>query len=79
MPFPSAAEAEIAFGSLSVDKEPKRGGVVRTMSVKDHILLMYVNLLFVILKKNFELVVCIWPNPEGKGKKLFLFVNVSLS
>ncbi|XP_059145779.1 EKC/KEOPS complex subunit LAGE3-like [Physella acuta] len=36
VPFPSQKEAEIAFGSLSVDKEPSRGGVVRTMCVDNN-------------------------------------------
>ncbi|XP_005089617.1 EKC/KEOPS complex subunit Lage3 [Aplysia californica] len=38
IPFPSAREAEIALGTLSVDKEPKRGGVQRTLKVSDQIL-----------------------------------------
>lgn len=41
VPFATSSEAEIAYGSLSVDKEPKRGGVVRTMSVKDNILVIH--------------------------------------
>ncbi|CAG5117315.1 unnamed protein product, partial [Candidula unifasciata] len=38
VPFPSDREAEIAHGSLSVDKEPKRGGVRRTLSVKGSVM-----------------------------------------
>ncbi|BFY98254.1 hypothetical protein BsWGS_01294 [Bradybaena similaris] len=38
VPFPSDREAEIACGSLSVDKEPKRGGVRKTMSVKGNVM-----------------------------------------
>uniref|UniRef100_A0A0B6ZCT3 L antigen family member 3 n=1 Tax=Arion vulgaris TaxID=1028688 RepID=A0A0B6ZCT3_9EUPU len=37
VPFPSVREAEIAHGSLSVDKEPRRGGVKRTMEVHDNV------------------------------------------
>jgi len=38
IPFPSAREAEIALGSLSVDKEPRRSGVQRRFSVKDDVM-----------------------------------------
>ncbi|XP_021366915.1 EKC/KEOPS complex subunit LAGE3-like [Mizuhopecten yessoensis] len=36
VPFPSKEEATIAYGSLSVDKEPKRGGGKKSMVVKDN-------------------------------------------
>ncbi|GFR88230.1 EKC/KEOPS complex subunit LAGE3 [Elysia marginata] len=38
VPFPSAEEAKIAHGSLSVDREPKRGNVSRELHVKGNIL-----------------------------------------
>ncbi|ESO99803.1 hypothetical protein LOTGIDRAFT_205233 [Lottia gigantea] len=38
VPFSSKREAEIAYGTLSVDKEPKRGGVKRVVSVDDRFL-----------------------------------------
>ncbi|XP_064647336.1 EKC/KEOPS complex subunit LAGE3-like [Lineus longissimus] len=38
VPFPSEREAEIAHGSLSVDKEPKRGGCRKEMSVNGKLL-----------------------------------------
>ncbi|CAL1533868.1 unnamed protein product [Lymnaea stagnalis] len=38
IPFPTDREAEIAHGSLSVDKEPKRGGVKKTMTVHNNIM-----------------------------------------
>ncbi|KAI8789655.1 EKC/KEOPS complex subunit LAGE3 [Biomphalaria glabrata] len=38
IPFPSDHEAEIAYGSLSVDKEPKRGGVSKTMTFSHNVL-----------------------------------------
>lgn len=41
VPFPSNREAVIALGSLSVDKEPRRGGVQRKISVDKNILLIH--------------------------------------
>ena len=38
MPFNTAREAEIAYSSLSVDAEPKRGGVKKSMNVEETIL-----------------------------------------
>ena len=38
VPFNTAREAEIACGSLSVDPEPKRGGVKKSMNVEENIL-----------------------------------------
>jgi len=38
IPFPSHREAEIAYGTLSVDKEPKRGGVQRTFTIDGNIM-----------------------------------------
>ncbi|KAK6166232.1 hypothetical protein SNE40_022979 [Patella caerulea] len=38
IPFPSKTEADIAYGTLSVDQEPKRGGVKRSLRVEDCIL-----------------------------------------
>lgn len=38
VPFNTAREAEIAYGSLSVDAEPRRGGVKKHMNVKESIL-----------------------------------------
>jgi len=38
IPFPSAREAEIALGTLSVDKEPKRSGVQKYLSVKEDVM-----------------------------------------
>lgn len=41
MPFASPAEAEVAFNSLRVDKEPIRGGASsRVFSLKDQILVV---------------------------------------
>ena len=42
MPFPSSREAEIAHGSLSVDAEPRRGEVTKTLSVTGQQLTVYV-------------------------------------
>jgi len=41
VPFPSSEEAEIALGSLSVDKEPRRSGVQRTITVSGSNLLVH--------------------------------------
>ncbi|KAK3773932.1 hypothetical protein RRG08_027267 [Elysia crispata] len=38
VPFPSVREADIAYGSLSVDKELKRGNVSRELWVENNIL-----------------------------------------
>ncbi|RUS82532.1 hypothetical protein EGW08_009704 [Elysia chlorotica] len=38
VPFPSAYEAGVAYGSLSVDKEPKRGNVTRELHVEGNVL-----------------------------------------
>ena len=38
VPFPSAREAEIAYNSLRVDPEPKRGGVNKKLCVDGNIL-----------------------------------------
>ncbi|GFO49708.1 L antigen family member 3 [Plakobranchus ocellatus] len=38
VPFPSAWEAEVAYNSLSVDKEPKRGHVHRDLSLDGNIM-----------------------------------------
>ena len=42
VPFPSSREAEIAHGSLSVDAEPRRGEVTKTLSVTGQQLTVYV-------------------------------------
>ncbi|XP_029632989.1 EKC/KEOPS complex subunit Lage3 [Octopus sinensis] len=41
IPFQTAAEAVIAFGTLSVDKEPKRGNVRKEMKLQDNKLLVH--------------------------------------
>lgn len=38
VPFPTEREAQIAFGTLSVDSEPKRGGVKKELVVKGNVL-----------------------------------------
>lgn len=38
VPFSTSREAEIAFGTLTVDAEPKRGGAKKTIRVEDKIL-----------------------------------------
>jgi len=38
IPFPSAREAEIAHGTLSVDKEPRRSGVQRHFTIDGNIM-----------------------------------------
>ncbi|XP_060555802.1 EKC/KEOPS complex subunit LAGE3-like [Ruditapes philippinarum] len=38
VPFSTKREAEIAYGTLSVDPEPKRGGCKKTLSVKETVL-----------------------------------------
>ena len=38
MPFSSEAEAQIAYNSLVVDPEPKRGGTKKELLVKGNIL-----------------------------------------
>ncbi|XP_052808292.1 EKC/KEOPS complex subunit LAGE3-like [Mya arenaria] len=38
VPFNTAREAEIAYGTLSVDAEPKRGGTKKIMVVKGSML-----------------------------------------
>ena len=38
MPLETVREAEIAYGSLSVDAEPRRGGVKKHMQVQDTVL-----------------------------------------
>ncbi|XP_022307097.1 EKC/KEOPS complex subunit LAGE3-like isoform X2 [Crassostrea virginica] len=38
IPFPSEKEAQIAYGTLSVDAEPKRGGVKKELKVKGNVL-----------------------------------------
>lgn len=40
VPFPTEKEAQIAFGTLSVDSEPKRGGVKKELVVKGNVLNM---------------------------------------
>lgn len=40
VPFPTEREAQIAFGTLSVDSEPKRGGVKKELIVKGNVLNM---------------------------------------
>lgn len=36
IPFPTAKEADIAYNSIRVDKDPKKGGVTKTLSLKDN-------------------------------------------
>ncbi|KAK7895302.1 hypothetical protein WMY93_020627 [Mugilogobius chulae] len=38
VPFPSSREAMIALRSLSPDKEPRRGGITKDLSVQDNTL-----------------------------------------
>ena len=38
MPFATESEAQIALNSLSVDPEPKRGGVKKELVVKSNVL-----------------------------------------
>ncbi|XP_018424646.1 PREDICTED: EKC/KEOPS complex subunit LAGE3 [Nanorana parkeri] len=38
VPFPCATEAQIALKSLSPDAEPRKGGVSKTLSLKDNVL-----------------------------------------
>ncbi|XP_062599732.1 EKC/KEOPS complex subunit LAGE3-like [Saccostrea cucullata] len=38
VPFPTEEEARIAYGTLSVDSEPKRGGVKKELTVKGNLL-----------------------------------------
>uniref|UniRef100_A0A3B1JZJ4 L antigen family member 3 n=1 Tax=Astyanax mexicanus TaxID=7994 RepID=A0A3B1JZJ4_ASTMX len=38
VPFPSQWEASIAVRSLSPDREPRKGGITRTLSVTENIL-----------------------------------------
>ncbi|XP_013421177.1 EKC/KEOPS complex subunit LAGE3-like isoform X2 [Lingula anatina] len=38
VPFSSIREAEIAYRTLSVDKEPKRGGVKKTFTLNEKVL-----------------------------------------
>lgn len=38
VPFPSEEEARIAHGTLSVDAEPKRGGVKKQLTVNGNML-----------------------------------------
>ena len=38
MPFPTEFEAQIAYNSLSVDPEPKRGGVKKELTVESNVL-----------------------------------------
>ncbi|KAL3831974.1 hypothetical protein ACJMK2_023662 [Sinanodonta woodiana] len=38
IPFPTSREAEIAYGTLSVDAEPKRSSVKKTVVHKDNML-----------------------------------------
>ncbi|XP_045169797.2 EKC/KEOPS complex subunit Lage3-like [Mercenaria mercenaria] len=38
VPFNTQREANIAWGTLSVDPEPKRGGCKKTLTVKDTVL-----------------------------------------
>lgn len=38
VPFDTSREAKIAYGSLSVDAEPRRGGVKKCMKLKENIL-----------------------------------------
>ncbi|XP_056008370.1 EKC/KEOPS complex subunit LAGE3-like [Ostrea edulis] len=38
VPFPSEEEAQIAHGTLSVDAEPKRGGVKKQLTVNGNML-----------------------------------------
>lgn len=40
IPFPSYDLAKIAYGSLSVDTEPVRGGCVKTFKVEDNNLIV---------------------------------------
>ncbi|XP_074659696.1 EKC/KEOPS complex subunit LAGE3-like [Tubulanus polymorphus] len=40
IPFLTEREADIAFGSLSVDKEPKRGGCRKTLTVDRNFLII---------------------------------------
>lgn len=42
IPFHTAKEAEIAWNTLRVDKEPPRGGCTKTMSVKGECLYVIV-------------------------------------
>uniref|UniRef100_X1YTL4 L antigen family member 3 n=1 Tax=Capitella teleta TaxID=283909 RepID=X1YTL4_CAPTE len=41
VPFPSAREAEIAFNSLRVDAEPRRGGTKRSLRLETDALLVH--------------------------------------
>ena len=38
IPFPSTREAEIAYNSLRIDKEPKRSQISRSMQVEGNVL-----------------------------------------
>ncbi|XP_074608546.1 uncharacterized protein LOC141862967 isoform X3 [Acropora palmata] len=40
VPFATESEAQIALNSLSVDPEPKRGGVKKELVVKSNVLLV---------------------------------------
>lgn len=48
VPFPTTREAEIAHGSLSVDAEPRRGEVMKTLSVSGQVLTVYVTNISVV-------------------------------
>ncbi|KAM5146420.1 EKC/KEOPS complex subunit LAGE3-like [Mantella aurantiaca] len=38
VPFPRSTDAQIAHNSLSPDAEPRKGGVAKTLSVRDNVL-----------------------------------------
>lgn len=41
IPFPTARHAEIAYNTLRVDKEPSRGGCKKTLTLREHELLVH--------------------------------------
>jgi len=43
VPFPCASDANIVYNSLRVDPEPLRSRVLRTMTVREHILEIQLN------------------------------------
>ncbi len=40
IPFPNSNQAEIAYNSLRVDREPKRSQVEKTLSLDKHCLIL---------------------------------------
>lgn len=41
VPFPTERHAKIAYNTLRIDKEPKRGGCSKELSVEEHRLLVH--------------------------------------